>query len=78
VIHKFLQFIYIFPLVVLKVLKFNFTAASEKLHLPTARIRQSTLEKTSSSAITERPRNTRVTLIRKIEKWNFWATFWGA
>jgi len=29
---------------------------------------------TSSSAIAERPRDARVTSIRKIAKWNFWAT----
>jgi len=33
---------------------------------------------TSSSAITEKPRDARVTSIRKIVKWNFWATLLGA
>jgi len=32
---------------------------------------------TSSSAIAERPRDARVTSIRKIAKWNFWATLLG-
>jgi len=30
--------------------------------------------KTSSSAIAERPRDAQVISIRKIAKWNFWAT----
>jgi len=34
-------------------------------------------DETSSSAIAERLRDVRVTTIRKIAKWNFWATFWG-
>jgi len=33
---------------------------------------------TSSSAIAERPSDARVTSIRKIAKWNFWATLLGA
>jgi len=33
--------------------------------------------KTSNSAITERPRDARVTSIRKIAKWNFSATLLG-
>jgi len=32
-------------------------------------------DKTSSSAIAERPRDARVTSIRKIAKWKFWAKF---
>jgi len=31
----------------------------------------------SSSAIAERLRDARVTSIRKIAKWNFWAILWG-
>jgi len=34
-------------------------------------------ENTSSSAIAERPRDTWVTSIGKIAKWNFWATLLG-
>jgi len=46
---------------------------------PTLIIRHSKLLKhlyifTSSSAIAERPRDAWVTSIRKIAKWNFWAT----
>jgi len=33
---------------------------------------------TSSLAIADRPRDARVTSIRQIAKWNFWATLWGA
>jgi len=36
------------------------------------------LNVTCSSAIAERPRDARVTSIRKIAKWNFWATLLGA
>ena len=32
---------------------------------------------TSSSAITERPRDARVTSVRKTAKWNFWGTLLG-
>ena len=32
---------------------------------------------TNSSAIADRPRDVRVTSIRKIVKWNFWATLFG-
>jgi len=31
----------------------------------------------SRSAIAERSCDARVTSIRKIAKWNFWATLWG-
>jgi len=34
-------------------------------------VRSPVMNKTSSSAIAERPRNAQVTLIRKIAKWNF-------
>jgi len=37
----------------------------------------STNNLTSGSAIAERPRDARVTSIRKIAKWNFWATLLG-
>ena len=33
--------------------------------------------RTNSSATAERPRDARVTSIRKIAKWNFWATIFG-
>jgi len=35
-------------------------------------------KQTSSSGIAERPCDERVTSIRKIAKWNFWATLLGA
>ena len=42
------------------------------------KVRVSTAKVTSSSAIADRPRDARVTSIRKIAKWNFLATLLGA